>query len=185
MLVSLHTKHAIQLVIGLMIGLCMGFLLQKGGVTDYEVVTGQLLLIDFTVAKTMLSAVATGMIGVYALRELGLARLHPKVGSIGSTIIGGLIFGVGFGLLGYCPGTISGAVGQGSLDALFGGMVGMLAGSGIFAALYQRLDDRILGKGYFGEITIPQLFRINPWIMIVPLVIVIAGFLAGLEIFGL
>jgi len=185
MLSRIRTKEALQLAIGLSIGICFGFLLQKGGATDYNVVTGQLLLIDFTVVKIMLSAVVTGMIGIYAMRELGLVRLHPKEGSVGSTIIGGLIFGVGFGLLGYCPGTIAGAVGHGALDALFGGMVGILIGSGIFAIFFERLEDSILDKGYFGQITIPQLFRVNPWVVILPLTIVIAGFLTGLEIFGL
>jgi len=98
-------------------------LLQKGGVTRYDVIIGQLLLTDFTVLKVMLSAVVTGMVGVYALKGAGLANLHPKPGSLGSTAVGGLIFGLGFGILGYCPGTVVGAVAQGSLDALFGGVV--------------------------------------------------------------
>ena len=57
-----------------------------------------------------------------------MSSLHAAEGSIGSNVIGGLIFGVGFGLLGYCPGTVAGAVGTGALDALFGGMVGVLMG---------------------------------------------------------
>ena len=185
MLVSLHTKKALQLSIGLAIGICVGFLLQKGGATDYNVVTGQLMLIDFTILKIMLSAVVTGMVGVYALRELGLVRLHIKSGSVGSTIIGGLIFGVGFAILGYCPGTIAGAVGHGSLDALFGGMLGIVAGSGIFAFIYDRLDKDILNIGRFGPITIPQLFRMNPWKVIIPLALIIPCFMLALEIFGL
>jgi len=44
-------------------------------------------------------------------------------------VIGGLLFGIGFGILGYCPGTLVGAIGQGSLDALFGGMIGLLIGA--------------------------------------------------------
>ncbi len=126
MLKTLHRKKGTQLGIGFAAGILFGFLLQKGGATTYEVIIGQLLLTDFTVVKIMLTAVVTGMIGVHLLRSLGLAELHPKPGSLGSTAIGGLIFGVGFGILGYCPGTMIGAVGQGSLDALFGGLPGML-----------------------------------------------------------
>ena len=68
MIETLRSKKEIQLVIGLIIGLLFGFLLQKGGVTDYDVILGQLLLTDFTVIKVMLSAVITGMLGVYLLR---------------------------------------------------------------------------------------------------------------------
>ena len=66
-------------------------------------------------------------------------------------IIGGLIFGVGFGILGYCPGTLAGAVGQGSLDALFGGLVGLIIGAGLFAEFYPKLEKAILDKGSFGD----------------------------------
>lgn len=58
----LHAKNNIQLIIGLFIGILFGFLLQKGGVTKYDVIIGQLLLIDFTVVKIMLSAAITGML---------------------------------------------------------------------------------------------------------------------------
>ena len=49
---------------------------------------------------------------------------HAAEGSFGSNVIGGLIFGVGFALLGYCPGTVAGAVGTGALDALAAGWSG-------------------------------------------------------------
>ncbi len=154
---------------GFCIGILFGFLLQKGGVTDYNVIIGQLLLTDFTVVKIMLSAMVTGMIGVYLLRNLGLAALHPKPGSLGSIVIGGLLFGLGFGLLGYCPGTLAGAVGQGALDALFGGMIGILIGAALFAHLFPKLEKTVLHRGYFGEITWPELFKVNPWVVIFPI----------------
>ena len=108
MLTKLHGHKRTQLLLGLLAGFAFGFLLEKGGVTRYDVILGQLLLRDFTVLKIMLSAAATGMLGVHLLRSLGLARLHPKPGSWGSTAVGGLIFGLGFATLGYCPGTIAG-----------------------------------------------------------------------------
>jgi hypothetical protein len=172
-------------MIGLILGILFGFLLQKGGVTKYDVIIGQLLLTNFTVVKVMLSAVVTGMIGVHLLRGFGLATLHPKTGSFGSSVIGGLIFGVGFALLGYCPGTIAGAVGQGSLDGLLGGMAGILVGAGLFAEAYPKLDRAILRKADFGEITFPQLFRVNPWVIVLPVAIGIVFLLFWIERTGL
>jgi uncharacterized membrane protein YedE/YeeE len=185
MLKTLHKKKGVQLVLGLLMGIVFGFLLQKGGATKYDVIIGQLLLTDFTVVKIMLSAVVTGMIGVYLLRGLGMAQVHPKPGSLGSTVIGGLIFGIGFGLLGYCPGTMAGAAGQGSLDALFGGIAGMLIGAGIFSGMSSKLERSILNKGYFGELTLPQLLKKNHWWVIIPVAIGITVLLFGIEKFGL
>ena len=185
MLRTLHGQKGVQLGIGFVAGVLFGFLLHKGGVTSYDVIIGQLLLTDFTVVKIMLTAMATGMVGVHLLRSLGLAQLHPKPGSLGSTAVGGLIFGVGFGILGYCPGTVAGAVGQGSLDALFGGVAGILIGAGIFAAGYPKLDLGILHRGNFGDITWPRLLKANPWAVVFPLAMAVIAFLFLLERAGL
>ncbi len=185
MLKGLHAKSGSQLIIGFLTGIIFGFLLQKGGVTRYDVIIGQLLLTDFTVLKVMLSAAVTGMIGVYALKGAGLAQLHPKPGSLGSSVLGGLVFGVGFGVLGYCPGTVVGAVAQGSLDALFGGVVGIIIGAGLFAAVYPKLEKGVLKIGDFGEKTIPQAMHVSPWLVIVPFCAVITGLLFWLESIGL
>jgi hypothetical protein len=154
---------------GFVFGIIFGFLLQKGGVTKYDVILGQLLLEDFTVLKIMLSAVVTGMIGIHLMKSLGWIQLNPKTGSWGKNAIGGLIFGLGFAVLGYCPGTIAGAVGNGYLDALVGGLIGIIVGSGLFAALYPRLKDGILRTGVFGDLTLPRLLKVNDWVVIIPL----------------
>jgi hypothetical protein len=182
---TIHEKQGLQLLFGLLMGIVFGFLLQKGGATQYDVIIGQLLLTDFTVVKIMLSAVVVGKIGVHLFRGLGMAKLHPKPGSVGSTVIGGLIFGVGFGILGYCPGTMVGAVGQGSLDALFGGIVGMLIGAGIFSEMYPKLERSILNKGYFGDLTWPQLLKKNHWAVIIPFAIAIMALLYWFQKSGL
>jgi hypothetical protein len=184
MLKNLHLNKQSQLILGLFMGIIFGFLLQKGGAGKYDIILGQLLLKDFTVLKLMLSAVVVGMIGIYILKGLKLAQLHPKPGSVGMNVIGGLIFGVGFAVLGYCPGTISAAIGQGNLDALFGGLIGILVGSAIFAHLYPSLQG-ILKKGWFGDITLPQYFKVNHWVVILPLCIVIILFFYWIESMGL
>jgi len=185
MLTILHEKKKMQLVIGFFTGIIFGFLLHKGGVTRYDIIVGQLLLMDFTVIKVMLSAVVTGMIGIYFLKSIGAVASHLKPGSFGSTVVGGLIFGVGFGVLGYCPGTLAGALGQGSLNALFGGLIGVLIGTGLFATFYPKLDKRILNKGDFGEITWPQLLKVNPWVLIISLSLWIVALFWWIEKSGL
>jgi hypothetical protein len=185
MLKRLRESSGSQLFIAFLIGIGFGFSLNKGGLTRFDIIIGQLLFEDFTVIKVMMSAIATGMIGVYAMKSLGWVTLSPKPGSVGSTVIGGLIFGVGFGLLGYCPGIVVGAVAHGALDALFGGMVGMLIGSAIFAALFPKLNGRILRWGSFGNPTFPDLLKVNPWVVVVPFAGGIFIFLYWLESVGL
>ncbi len=104
MFTKLHAQAKLQLLFGFITGIIFGFLLQKGGVGRYNVIINQLLLKDFTVLKIMLSAAVTGMIGIYFLKGRKLVELHPKSGSLGMTVVGGLIFGIGFAVLGYCPG---------------------------------------------------------------------------------
>jgi hypothetical protein len=82
---------------------------------------------------------------------------------------------------GYCPGTIAGAVGQGSLDALLGGVVGILLGAGIFASAYPRLKRAVLSKRDFGELTLPQLLKVNPWVVVIPVAVILVGILFLLE----
>jgi uncharacterized protein len=160
------------LVWGFVFGIVFGFLLHKGGVTKYDVILGQLLLEDFTVIKVMLSAVVIGMIGIYAMKHWGWVTLDPKAGSWGANVVGGLIFGVGFALLGYCPGTIVGAIGNGYFDALVGGVPGILIGAGLFAHVYPRLRRGILQKGDYGDVTLPQLLKMREWV-VVPVVSVL------------
>ena len=174
-----------QLAWGFVFGIVFGFLLQKGGVTKYDVIIGQLLLDDFTVVKIMLSAVVTGMIGIHLFKSLGWIQLKPKSGSWGKNAIGGLIFGLGFAVLGYCPGTIAGAIGNGYLDALVGGVTGILVGAGLFAALYPRLRTSILHKGDWGDITLPRLFKVNDWVVVIPVAILIVGLLLWMRASGL
>lgn len=185
MLQRIRSSRTAQLLIGATIGLCFGFFLQRSGVTHYDTILRQLLLEGFTVIKVMLTAIIVGMLGVHAMRSLGWVRLHPKPGSVGKSVVGSLIFGVAFAVLGYCPGTIAGGVAQGSLDALLGGVLGILLGSWLFAVFYPKLQKPILLKGDFGPVTFPELLKVNAWFVVIPAAIVLTGTLVALEAAGL
>jgi len=174
-----------RLLLGFGFGIVFGFLLQKGGATRYDVIVGQLLLTDFTVLKIMLSAVAVGMPGIYLMEHFGWVELYPKSGSLGMNVIGGLLFGVGFALLGYCPGTIAGAIGNGYLDAVTGGLLGIWIGTGLFAALYPQLNSGILQFGYYGDVTFPKWLKINKWVVIALFEAAILGVFFFIERAGL
>jgi len=159
-----------ELLYGLITGIIFGFLLQKGRVIRYDKQVGALLLKDMTIVKFMLTSILVAMVGVYLLVDLGLAKLSIKATILGGTIIGGLIFGIGWGILGYCPGTQMGALGEGRWDALWG-IFGMLVGAAIFAEMYPFLKATVLTWGDLGKITIPQVLGINHW----PIILIIVG----------
>jgi uncharacterized membrane protein YedE/YeeE len=54
-------------------------------------------------------------------RLSGLAQLSVSgFIALAFFFIGGLLFGIGWGILGYCPGTAAGALGEGRIDGLWG-----------------------------------------------------------------
>jgi hypothetical protein len=161
-----------KLIASAMFGLAFGFLLQKGGAGKFHVLIGQLLLQDWTVAKIMLTAIIVGMIGIFPLHHFAKVNLHIKPTRIGANIIGGLLFGAGFALIGYCPGTAAAALGQGSWDALFG-MTGLIAGSWMFAERSGWTKRTIEKWGDLGKVLLPDLLH-------VPRGVFVVGFAAAL-----
>ncbi len=148
-----------QLLLGALFGVIFGFLLQKGGVAKYHVLIGALLLEDFTVMKVMLTAIIVGSIGIFSLHALDLVKLDIKPTRYAANIIGGLLFGVGFGLLGYCPGTGAAALGQGNWDVL-GGIAGLILGSYVFALASGWLD-RLQKVGDRGKLMLPEVVGVS------------------------
>jgi F0F1-type ATP synthase assembly protein I len=171
-----------ELIAGTVFGLAFGFLLQKGGVGKFDVLIGQLLLRDFTVAKVMLTAIVVGMIGVFTLHHFAKVNLHIKPTRIGSNIIGGLLFGAGFALMGYCPGTAAVALGQGNWDALFG-MAGLIAGSWMFAELSGWTKRTIEKWGDLGKVLLPDLLHMPRGVFVVGFATALTALLVLLERF--
>lgn len=158
-----------MLLYGIVTGILFGFFLQKGRVLRYDRQVGALRLRDMTIVKFMLSTILVGMVGIYALRDLGVVELGIKPAMLGSNIIGGLVFGAGWGLLGYCPGTSLGALGEGRWDAAWG-ILGMLAGAAAYAEAYPLMKGTVLKWGVYGSITLPDVIGVNYWFVILAVV---------------
>jgi len=154
-----------MLLYGLITGVLFGFCLQKGQVLRYDRQLGALRLQDLTIVKFMLTSILVAMAGVYLLKDLELAQLAVKPLVLGGNVLGGLIFGLGWGLLGYCPGTSVGALGEGRWDAVWG-ILGMLTGAWLFAEAYPFLKTTVLTWGNYGKLTLPQVLGVNHWVLI-------------------
>ena len=171
-----------KLLAGGIFGIAFGFLLQKGGVGKFNILIGQLLLQDFTVAKIMLTAIIVGMIGVFTLHHFAKVNLQIKPTKIGANIIGGLLFGAGFALIGYCPGTAAAALGQGSWDALFA-MAGLVAGSWIFAELSGWTRQTVEKWGDLGKVLLPDVLHWPRGVVVVGLIGILTAIIVLLERF--
>lgn len=161
----------VKLLLGLITGFVFGFLLQKGRVAKFEVIIGQFLLRDWTVAKIMLTAIAVGAVGVYAMVGLGWASLHVRPLQVGGIVAGALLFGIGMGVLGYCPGTTVAACGEGRRDAM-AGLAGMLLGAAVYVAAYPALHSFVQVGGDFGKITVPQISHTSAWAWIIAIAVI-------------
>lgn len=152
------------LLIGFLIGAIFGFLLQKGGVANFNTIVGQFLFRNITVLNIMLSAIIAGGLLVYLLVDFGyLPELPAKLSSLKGSAIGGVVFGLGMAILGYCPGTALAALGQGSVDAVFG-ILGMFFGVFVFEKMYFLTKIFILNDEPT-RITLSQYFGISHYVI--------------------
>jgi len=171
-------------LIGAITGILFGFCMQKAQVIRYDKQLGALRFKDMTIVKFMLTTILVAMVGIYFLLDLGLIKLSIKPLILGGNVLGGLIFGIGWGIVGYCPATAMGALGEGRYDAAFA-ILGMILGAGIYAELYPMMKETVLTWGNFGKITLPNILGINHWFVIVILIIAFVGLFRLLKKKGL
>jgi len=150
--------------LGLITGVLFGLLLQQGRILRVEKQLGAMLLRDMTIFKFMLSAVIVGMIGISVLVQTGQITYGHKALNLGALLVGGAIFGVGWAITGFCPGTAVGALAEGRWHALFA-ILGMLIGAALFAEIYPALQSTVLAWKDFGKVGLPELIGISPWMV--------------------
>jgi len=167
-------------LLGLATGSVFGFLLQKGRVLRFEKQLGAMLLQDMTIIKFMLSAILVGMVGIYLMADAGIIVLSHKSMNVGAVIIGGVLFGSGWAIMGYCPGTSLGALGEGRLHAVFA-VAGMIAGAALYAHAYPFLKTTVLAWNDLGELALPELLGVSPWSVIAPFWIIVLVVFLGFE----
>jgi uncharacterized membrane protein YedE/YeeE len=148
--------------LGLVTGIGFGVLLQQGRVLRFEKQVGAMLFKDMTILKFMLSAILVGMFGIHLLSQLGMITLSPKATIVGAVVVGGLLFGAGWAIMGYCPGTSVGALAEGRWHAIWA-IAGMLAGAALYAEAYPYLEGGFLKWANLGKITLPGVMGVNPW----------------------
>jgi uncharacterized membrane protein YedE/YeeE len=118
-------------MITVVLGFLFGTFLQSARLNRFDTISGMATLENFKVAKAIALAIGIGAILLNLEISMGLASYQIKPFLVGGIILGGLIFGAGMAILGYCPGTVMVSAGEGSLDAMVG-ILGGLAGGLVY-----------------------------------------------------
>lgn len=110
-----------------------------------------LRLKDFHLMKVIFLGLGVSSLALFGLMSAGLidaSHLSVKTAYVG-VLVGGAIFGLGWAISGYCPGSSVVAIGARRIDALFfvlGGLVGAFA----FTLLFESLKQTVLFDKLFG-----------------------------------
>lgn len=153
----------------IILGFLFGAILQYAKLNKYNVISGVATLDNLAVAKAIAVAIGVGAILLNIEIGMGLATYHVKPFILGGIILGGLIFGVGMAILGYCPGTLAISLGEGSTDALVG-IIGGLLGGVVYTLVLPSIQG-ILGPN-LGSISLHSLTGGNPAVFYVLVVVV-------------
>lgn len=145
-----------KIFLALLLGGAFGYILQRIGATNPTVLIDMLRLRNMHLMKVILLGIGAASIVVFGLAALNPEWTHfsVKTAYIG-VLIGGLIFGLGFAIAGYCPGTSVAALGEGRKDAIFfvlGGLVSALLFTLVYGwlkantSLFTAVVDTTKGK---------------------------------------
>lgn len=130
----------------LLAGVVFGIILIKAEAASWYRIQEMFHFQSFHMFGILFSAIATGFLSIQLLKRLGSRKsldgqtieIPAKPPGHKSYIIGGLIFGLGWGIIGLCPGPIFALAGTGSFGALVV-LAGALHGTWLYGALKQHL----------------------------------------------
>jgi len=164
------------MIITLLMGAIFGFLLQYAKLNRYNTISGMAILKDYSVAKAIAVAVGVGAILINVEIALDLASYHMKPFMLTGIMAGGLLFGIGMAILGYCPGTMVVSLGEGSIDALLG-ILGGFAGGILYTILTPEVIE-LMGPN-LGKVSLNSVLPDNRIIFFI-LVFLIAAVFVGI-----
>ncbi len=162
------------LIIGFLIGCAFGAILYLGGASSYRRIMGTLLLKDMWIIKLMATAIGVGSLGVYLLDMNGLANMSIKPAYVWGVALGGIIFGIGWAVSGYCPGTCVVGTSEGKKDAFFT-LLGALVGAFIFSVTFPYIEESLIQNFNYGKVTLESVMGINGIFIAIPFSLALLG----------
>lgn len=127
-----------EIVLAIIIGSLFGYVLYWVGASSPKVLLSMLRLQDLTLMKIIVFAIGLSSVLLSAASLAGLidiGHFSVKATNLG-VITGGLLFGIGFGTVGTCPGTCVAATGSGGYGKAVSAVIGGLLGAWVFSMTY-------------------------------------------------
>jgi uncharacterized membrane protein YedE/YeeE len=158
------------------LGLAFGFVLERAGFGSAKTLAGQWYGYNFAVLRVMFTAIVVAMVGLFGLSYLGVVDLNAVYVNetvLWPQLVGGLIFGVGFGVGQYCPGTAVVACATGKIDAIVymgGFFVGLLA----FFFAYDAIEPFYLSSN-MGRVLLPDALGLPAGVVVLLVVLMALG----------
>lgn len=150
-----------------------GFIIQRIGATNPHKMAKAHLMKDPAIPQFMLLAIVFSAIGLFGLQATGIDKTVILPTSLVATSLAAIIFGMGWGLAGYCPGTCWAAMGEGRMDAVFAFFGGLL-GTAIFAHFHEWIIPRLYMPTNIGRLTLADIAG-NKYIGLIILLILFIG----------
>jgi uncharacterized membrane protein YedE/YeeE len=131
----------------LMFGIIFGFTLSRVGASDFDLIFLMFAGEDFKIAYVILTAIVVAAIGMKILAMNGNKgykglEINVKKKPLNkNNALGGMIFGLGWGITGACPGTVLAQVGEGKILGLVT-MLGMILGTYAYALLNEKTSKK-------------------------------------------
>ena len=156
-----------------LIGFAFGYTLEMAGFGDSRKLAAQFYFREMTVLKVMFTAIAVAMTLLFGAVGLGLldfANVWVNPTYLGSGLVGGLIMGIGFIVGGFCPTTSLASASTGRIDGMLF-MLGGFVGAFLFGETEFLFDDWYNNAGYYGRLTLDQVFGISRPALVVIIVL--------------
>ena len=151
-----------DLVIAILIGFAFGFILESSGFSSSRKLAGVFYGYDFVVLKVFFTAAIVAMLGLLYFNYLGwidIKLIYVNPTFVTSSIVGGIIMGIGFISGGYCPGTSFCGAAIGKIDAIIF-TVGMFIGILIFSEAFPVFEN-LYNSGNLGSVKITETLGIS------------------------
>jgi hypothetical protein len=171
------------LLLTLVGGVAFGVVLERAGFGSGCKLTAVFYGYDMSVVKVMFTAIVTAMAGLWLLASIGvidMQEIYIVPTNYAAQLIGGLVFGAGFVIGGYCPGTAVVACAAGRTDAWVFAL-GLLAGIAIYARYMSGVEQWIRANA-IDNVTLPSLTGIATgwWVALFVVLLALAAWGMGI-----
>ncbi|NPA27819.1 MAG: YeeE/YedE family protein [Epsilonproteobacteria bacterium] len=152
-----------NLWLALLIGIMFGFILERAGFSTSAHIAPLFYFRSTLVPKVMVAAITTTATLIFLGVVFGYIDFNnifiPST-YVWAYLVGGLIFGVGMVMSGWCPGTAVTGVATAKIDAIFF-LLGLMFGMFIYFYLYDAYEAlrEFANSANLGKFTINKLFN--------------------------